>query len=174
MFTFHHGFWTYFFTRRHPAVWQFVIGAMLPDYVYFIVLGLMAAQGRISLGEIPSLTPAIFLSYLPYYPWAVQTDLLGHSVVVWGVAFGLTLLPALRKAQPLVIGWGLHLFIDGITHAAYSNFFLYPLSMLTVESPVSYWEPEYFGREFRTVNGALITLAVLYLAYQWWKNKYRR
>jgi hypothetical protein len=171
MYTFHHGFWLYFLARRHPLVWHFVIGSMLPDYVYFILIAVLLAQGRLYFADLLQLTPATFMTFLPQYPWAIQIDLIGHSVLIWGAAFCLSLLPAFSRAQALVVGWGTHLLLDGVTHAAYVNFFLYPLSLLGVHSPVSYWEPEYFAKEFKLVNGTLLSLVGVYLFYHWWKKR---
>lgn len=171
MFTWQHGFWIYFFTRRHPGVWQFVIGSMLPDYVYVVLVGVLLAKGELDLRELTLLSPTTFMTYLPQYPWAVQLDLAGHSVVFWAAAFGLTLLPRLHHFQAFTVGWGSHLFIDGITHAAHANFYLYPLTLLAAHSPVSYWEPAYFAREFKLVNGSLMGLVAIYLIYHWWKKR---
>ncbi|MDR3561504.1 MAG: hypothetical protein P4N59_08725 [Negativicutes bacterium] len=173
MYTLHHGFWLYFFSRRHPKVWSFVVGSMLPDYVYFVLVGVLLVGGELDWRELTALTPTTFMTYLPQYPWAVQLDLAGHSVVFWGGAFALTLLPSFSHAQAFVVGWGTHLLLDGITHAAHANFYLYPLSLLAVHSPVSYWEPAYFAREFKLVNGSLMGLVALYLFYHWW-NKRRK
>lgn len=171
MFTFHHGFWLYFLTRRHPDVWQFVIGSMLPDYIYFVLLGLMLLNGQVQWHGLFDITPAIMMSFLPLYPWVVKIDLIGHSAVIWLVVFILALLPGIRRWRAFVVGWGTHLLLDGITHAEYANFFLYPLSLVAVHSPVSYWEPQYFAREFKLVNGTLIALTTAYLLYHWWHKR---
>jgi hypothetical protein len=174
MFTLHHGFWLYFFSRRHPRVWQFVAGSMLPDYIYVVLLAILIAKGEIGWREVFSLSPTTFMTYLPQFPWAMHIDLAGHSAVFWGAAFGLSLLPPLRTFQSFAVGWGTHLLLDGITHAAHANLFLYPVSLLAVHSPVSYWEPAYFAREFKIVNGTLMGLTAAYLVYHWWKKHRER
>jgi hypothetical protein len=171
MFTFHHGFWIYFFTRRHAQVWQFVAGAMLPDYVYFILMGILIVNGQFSLTELRSVSPQAMMPYLPLYPWTVKIDLAGHSVVVWTVAFVLSLMPVIRRIRPFITGWGTHLLMDGLTHGAYANYYLYPLSLYAVHSPVSYWEPQYFAYEFQLVNNTLMVLTALYIIYEWQKKK---
>jgi len=168
MQTLHHGFWIYFFTRQHPQVWHFVVGAMLPDYVYVVLLFTLLAQGQLHWSELITMSPATFMAYLPLYPWAIHIDLIGHSIVVWGAAFIFSLWPLFSKGQAFVVGWGTHLLLDGLTHAAYANFYLYPISMFAVHSPVSYWEPAYFAREFKLVNGTLMALVAIYLVYHWW------
>jgi hypothetical protein len=170
MFTFHHGFWLYFLTRRHPQVWQFVAGSMLPDYIYLLLMGVLLARGEFGWRELFRLSPLTFMTYLPQYPWALHVDLAGHSVVIWGAALALTLLPLFSRVQAFMVGWGSHLLLDGLTHAAHANFYLYPLSLLAVHSPVSYWEPSYFAREFKLVNGTLMGLTACYLLYHWWRK----
>lgn len=171
MYTWQHGFWIYFFTRHHPRVWQFLIGSMLPDYIYVIAIAMMLMRGQIAWSSLVSINPATMMSLLPMYPWVVKIDLLGHSVVIWGIAFLLTILPMLKRFQAFTVGWGTHLLIDGLTHAAYANHFLYPLSMLSVHSPVSYWEPQFFAHEFRWLNGTFMMAAFIYLLYERWKQK---
>lgn len=171
MFTFYHGFWIYFFTRRHPDVWQFVVGSMLPDYIYIVLMGLMLLNGQIQWYELFNINPAIMMFFLPLYPWVVKVDLIGHSAVIWLAVFLIALLPVLRRGMTFVVGWGTHLFLDGITHGAYANLFLYPLSLIAVHSPVSYWEPQFFAREFKLVNGTLVALTTVYLLYHWWRKR---
>lgn len=173
MHTLHHGFWIYFFTRHHPRVWQFVLGAMLPDYIYIVLLGLVVGKGYVTWPELGSLSPGVLMSLVPLFPWVVKIDLIGHSVPIWFSALLLSLLPGVKKIRAFIIGWGTHLLIDAFTHGAYSNFYLYPLAFHTVESPVSYWEHDHWFREFRLVNAVLMALAAMYLVYTWWKKRKR-
>ena len=171
MYTWHHGFWIYFFARKHPKVWQFVAGSMLPDYIYLVLLAMMLGKGQLQFTELLKLNPKIMMSYLPLYPWASEIDLLGHSVIIWSAAFLITLFPGFRVLQAFVIGWGTHLLIDGLTHGAFANFWLYPLSSNTIISPVSYWEQDYYSREFQIVNGTLMALCASYLLYNYFKRR---
>jgi hypothetical protein len=144
---------------------------MLPDYIYLLLLVVLLSQGILAWRDLPSLSPTTFMAYLPQYPWALKIDLIGHSAIIWGVAYLLALVPVYNKMQAFIVGWGTHIFIDGITHAAHANFFLYPLSLLAVHSPVSYWEPEYFAWEFHVVNGSMMGAVTIYLIYHWWKKR---
>lgn len=173
MNTIHHGFWMYFFTYRSRAVWQYVLGGVAPDLVYFAMLAVMLWRGDVGWRELLNLNPTLFLSYLPLYHWATKIDLFGHSLVVWLVGLCLTLLPGLAVVRPFVLGWGVHVMIDVFTHSAYAVYFLYPLSLRQVHSPVSYWEPTFFANEFNTVNYFLLFSAALYLLYCWWRRRTR-
>lgn len=171
MFTLHHGFWIYFFSRRHYLVWYYVFGSMLPDYVYAVLAALLLLDGRLSVPELAAMSPKVMMSYLPMVHWAVVADLLGHSVVVWGGFFILAYLSGLKRCKAVAVGWGTHLLLDELTHGAHANYYLYPLSMAAVHSPVSYWEPRYFAEEFKIVNSVLMSLAAFYLLYHWWLHR---
>lgn len=175
MYTLHHGFWMYFFSRSHTNVWKFVFGSMLPDYIYGIFFIILLKNGLLDFQEILQVNPLKIMALLPLYPWVVKFDLIGHSVVIWAFFMILAFIPRFKKMLALVIGWGSHLLVDALTHAAHANFYLYPLSMAQVHSPVSYWDERYFAGEFRLVNSALMALALIYLTfrkiYEWWKKK---
>ncbi len=173
MHTIHHGFWIYFFTRHHPQVWQFVFGAMLPDYIYVILLCVLLFKGYITWPELGSLSPGVLMSLVPLFPWVVKSDLIGHSVPIWFSGLLISFLPGLRRFQAFIIGWGTHLLIDALTHGAFSNFYLYPLAFSTVESPVSYWEHSHWFREYRLVNAVLMSAAAIYMVCEWWKKRKR-
>lgn len=171
MHTLHHGFWIYFFTRRHPKVWQFVFGAMLPDYIYVVLLLIVAYKGYVTWPELANLSPGVLMSLVAIFPWVVKIDLIGHSVPIWFGCLIISFLPRINKIQSFIIGWGTHLLIDALTHGAYSNFYLYPLAFYTVESPVSYWEHNHWFQEFRLINLVFMVLAASYLVYERWRKR---
>ncbi len=171
MFTWHHGFWLYFFTRHHPLVWQYVAGSMLPDYIYVIAVAMMLLRGQLSWMDILNIDPKMMMSLLPMYPWVVKIDLIGHSIVIWGIALLLTLLPIAKGLRAIIIGWGTHLLIDSLTHSVYANYLLYPISSFSVHSPISYWEHQFFAFEFKWVNSICIAMAILFLLYEQWRSK---
>lgn len=173
MHTLHHGFWIYFFTRHHPKVWQFVFGAMLPDYIYVVLLGLLLHKGYVAWSELGSLGPDVLMSLVPLFPWVVKIDLIGHSVPIWFTALVVSFLPGIKSFQAFIIGWGTHLLIDAFTHGAYSNFYLFPLGDYTVESPVSYWEGTHWFREYRLINACLMAAVAIYMFWEWWKKRKR-
>ena len=171
MHTLHHGFWIYFFARHHPQVWQFVLGSMLPDYIYVVLLFIIMANGYVTWSELGNLSPKVLMGFVAQFPWVVKIDLIGHSVPIWFGCLMLSLLPGIKHIQSFIIGWGTHLLLDAFTHGAYSNFYLYPIAPYTVESPVSYWEYNYCFREFGYVNTGLMTVVAIYLVYEWWKKR---
>ncbi|SDF48440.1 zinc dependent phospholipase C family protein [Sporomusa acidovorans] len=174
MYTLHHGFWIYFFTRRHPKVWQFVFGAMLPDYVYIVLLGFLLCKGFVGWSDLAHLSPGLWMSLVPLFPWVVKLDLWGHSVLIWFSAFLISFFPGIKNIRAIIVGWGTHLLFDALTHSAYSNFYLFPLSFHTVESPVSYWEENYWSQEFRMINMLLMAAATAYMLWEWWKTRKKK
>lgn len=136
------------------------------------MLGIMLIQGNLGIGQALELSPEKFGSYIPFFPWVQQADLVLHSVVYWGLSFIVVLLPWFNRWQAFIVGWGTHLLVDTFTHGAIANFYLYPLSMEQVHGPMSYWEPEYYAHEYSVVHTALLAAAIIYLVTGWLKKKY--
>lgn len=100
-----------------------------------------------------------------------------HSVVVLGV---LALLGwgAMRWRRRLgkwllwfTAGAAMHAGIDIFTHATDGPRFLFPLSWeVRFESPVSYWDPDYYGRLFMVFEIALDLVLVAFLAWTGWRR----
>ena len=57
-----------------------------------------------------------------------------------------------------LIGWLGHTFIDFLTHANDTRSLLWPVTDWQWSSPVSYYDPNYYGRQFFIVNHALMLL----------------
>ena len=90
-----------------------------------------------------------------------------HSLVVLG---GTTLLIVLLRAIPLrrpllwaLAGAALHALTDIFTHAGDGPMFLYPVTRIRFDSPVSYWDPTHFGYLFTVFEYALDAVLALYL-----------
>jgi len=61
-------------------------------------------------------------------------------------------------------GWGLHVVIDMLTHRSDGYPILWPLSDYRFPTPVSYWEPAYYGRTFSLVCDGAIAVLLIRLA----------
>jgi hypothetical protein len=146
---------------------------MLPDYIYVIAVAMMLLRDQLSWMDLLNLNPKMMMSLLPMYPWAVKIDLIGHSIVIWSIVLLLTLLEKMKGLRALIIGWGTHLLMDSLTHAVYANYLLYPLSLFGVHSPISYWEHQFFVSEFKWINSIGITMAILFLVYEQWRERKR-
>lgn len=72
------------------------------------------------------------------------------------------------------LGCLLHSFVDILTHADDGPLLLFPLNWeIRFHSPVSYWDPQYHGREFRRFEMGLDSLLVLFLLRRQLCHKYK-
>jgi len=99
-----------------------------------------------------------------------------HSLVVLGLLAFIGYLYRRRLwAQSLLwfsAGAMLHTFIDIFTHAGDGPRFLFPLSTLKFDSPISYWDSLYFGRQFTVFEYLLDSLIICALLFRWYRHKF--
>ena len=62
-----------------------------------------------------------------------------------------------------LLGWFGHTVTDFLTHAEDALPLFWPLSNWSWQSPVSYWDPGHYGRQFFLVEHGVILLSVLWL-----------
>ena len=155
-----HFFWNYALFYRKSWAWKVAVGGIFPDLIYMVAF-----------------IPKIFF-YRSFIEWMHDPlwDTLwnsfiargAHSFVVWG-AFAILFLVIMnketfRQASPFLLGWGLHIGFDALTHVSDGYALFYPLSDYRFPSPVSYWERAYHAREFFWVSHILmIGLLLLWL-----------
>ncbi|UOQ93990.1 metal-dependent hydrolase [Halobacillus shinanisalinarum] len=186
MNTIHHGFWTYFiFRKKRQLVKWFVIGSIAPDIIYFVMflylgvqkeiltLSLLLDLFKMPMFGFPSDSSNMALTQLHdfilemfQHPIVEILRFTGHSLLVWTILSGLVYWRMGFKLSPLkafLLGWLGHILTDLLTHATDATPILYPLSDLIVRSPISYWNPDYYGKEFNIVNNILLVLATVYL-----------
>ncbi|CAN5836940.1 hypothetical protein BH24DEI2_BH24DEI2_16360 [soil metagenome] len=72
------------------------------------------------------------------------------------------------------VGAALHTLIDIFTHAGDGPLFLFPLTTYRFDSPVSYWDPVYYGRAFTVLEYALDALLLAYLGVTWWRRRVKK
>ncbi|MEO9612081.1 MAG: hypothetical protein ABJG86_09030 [Nitratireductor sp.] len=171
-----------FFGRPLPRLaWAGAAGGILPDlpmYTFVAVLGLLGY----SVSDI--------FDRLYWEPWWQIANAIGHNFLLWGT---LTIVAALavarsRTGQPpapspapdsetagaaaLVFAFSasalLHSLIDFLTHRADAHMHLWPLSDWRFRSPVSYWDPDYYGNWFGLFEAALgvALIVVLFRRYR--------
>lgn len=148
-------------SRTHVVA--LAIGSSIPDLPLF-VLTAVTMLGSSSWDE----GMALMHENYAYNPLWIALHNTPHSLIVLAVLallFGLLY----RFRWAAIILWGLlgatlHTVIDIFTHATDGPYFLYPLSAsIRFESPVSYWDPSYFGRSFTVFEIILDALLVVYL-----------
>lgn len=82
-----------------------------------------------------------------------------------------------RKRWGLFVFWlavsmEFHTLIDIFTHHTDGPLFLFPLNWsYRFASPISYWEPAYYGHLFMIFEYGLDLLILGYLGWQWWQRR---
>jgi membrane-bound metal-dependent hydrolase YbcI (DUF457 family) len=96
-----------------------------------------------------------------------------HSFFVWGGLFAVATLRALPVLRAFA-GAGLaHAAADFVTHNDDARRQLWPITDWVFRSPVSYWEPRFYGNVLAPVEvGLVILLTVLLLLRltRWWER----
>lgn len=155
---------------KRSSLTAFVVGSVLPDLPLLILTGA-------SLLSSPSWAEGMKRMHDAYATNPVWIGLHNapHSLVVLGVVALVSSLlkPPLTKRVLLwaAAGAALHALTDILTHAGDGPMFLYPLSSLRFHSPVSYWDPRYYGRIFSVFEYLLDAVLVLYLSYKYVTRK---
>jgi hypothetical protein len=126
--------------------------AVFPDVLAFgapIAVGLWL---RVAEGAAPDggrMFPHVHLG-VPLYP-------LGHSIIVFALAFALTCVLARRVVYEM-LGWLMHILIDIPTHSLdyYATRFLWPVSEFRVDG-IAWWTPWFWVLTY-------VALAATYVA----------
>ncbi len=157
MTLYQHFFWNYVFFYQKPWAWKVGLGGILPDLIYLV-------------GFLPKM-----FSYQSFREWMHDPlwDKLwnsapvkaGHSFVIWGALslFCLTIFKkdTFRQIAPFLVGWGLHVVVDALTHVSDGYPIFFPLSNYRFPTPVSYWERRYHAREFFWISHSLMAGVLL-------------
>ena len=100
---------------------------------------------------------------------------LPHSLVALGLvallSFGFRKRKWVALTLWLAAGAALHSVVDIFTHAGDGPMFLYPLSSFRFDSPISYWDPAYYGEVFTVLEYSLDALLGLFLGYGLWRRR---
>ncbi|WP_338779467.1 DUF4184 family protein [Metabacillus sp. FJAT-52054] len=180
MNTLHHGFWTYMiFRRKKQFVKYFVIGSMAPDFIYFIMFFYLLLKSL--LLNVLGFTETAFSLRSAVHglfdePVTIVLRQGGHSLFVWVLAF--ILIAAISRKLwvnawlAFLYGWLGHILIDLLTHVQDAVPLFYPISDKIYRGPISYYDRDFFGREFSMINTAMIGIAILYLIIE--KSRKRR
>lgn len=150
----------------------FVVGSVLPD----LPLGVLTVLALINSTDMDA--AMVYMDQL-YYESALWIALHNtpHSFVVMAV---LSLLAYAFKQNRwgcwllwYAAGASLHIAVDILTHAMDGPMFLYPLSTFRFQSPVSYWNPEYYGRVFTVFEYSVDALLLVVLGVRFLKARRR-
>ncbi len=161
-----HFFWNYTAFHKKSWAWKVGVGGILPDLIYMV-------------GFLPKiLSYGSFMEWMhdPLWDslWSSLPARSAHSFVVWGlVCFPFFIFrknPLAGHILPFIIGWGLHVPADALTHVSDGYPIFFPLSEYRFPTPVSYWESEYHAREFFIIGHSLMAiLLAIWLGGKLWK-----
>lgn len=152
-----HFFWNFALFHRKLRAWKVGVGGIFPDLIYMI----------------PFL-PRI-LSYRSYLEWmhdplwdTIWDSLIArsvHSLCVWSTLFILlSIIPKrepFKYISPFLLGWGLHIAFDTLTHVSDGYALFFPLFDYRFPAPVSYWERAFHAGEYFWISHALMAVLLL-------------
>ena len=163
-------------------LWAILIGSVAPDIpLYLLMSGTTAYTwliGEQSLSEAHEWMAETLFYTSPY--WVIPHNFL-HAPLI--LAVGLALLWRYRHTQGTVQRWlfwfliaaALHTLIDIVTHHSDGPLLLFPFNWsLRFASPISYWDPAHFGRQFFVFELTLDALLIFYLLRERIRQRWRR
>ncbi len=146
---FSHGLWAYLIFRKYEWKYLGLLFAILPDLLF----------------GIPALIYFAFRKSPPYHAFISETSLiyklyyLFHSPLTMFFCFFISSLFIGRFFYPLLLGWGMHVVIDFLTHQSIAPPRpFYPISSLEVKGLISWGEPW-----FLALNYSLLIISYTYI-----------
>ncbi len=153
-----HGLWMVYLTRGRTWRRWAVLWGVMPDLAYIPLL----FAYHVAHGWTRS-------AHMLAWDWAWQHPLTIVPHTVTGCAVGLAIVRWRRPEwfTAVAVGWGSHVVIDALTHVSDAYPLFWPLSDRRFPSVVSYWEAEYYGRQFFLVNHVLMGLIGALVVASW-------
>jgi len=156
----------------------FLFGSFMPDIPLFVLslwFGVFstAAQDGMSSGAMAEYDRLFFNDPL----WVIPHNFF-HAPFILAVIFAIGLFLQRRGSK-----WGnrlvwfslaaaFHTAVDILTHHHDGPLLLFPFDFSTrFASPVSYWDPDYYGRIFTRFEIALDLLLIGYFFVGWWRKR---
>jgi len=156
----------------------FLLGSFLPDiplFVLSLVFGVFSVAGH---DGISSTTMAEYDRLFFNDPlWIIPHNFFHAPFILAAIVAGGLLLQRRGSAWGSRLIWfalaaGLHTGIDILTHHNDGPLLLFPFDWHTrFISPVSYWDPKYYGRIFTRLELGLDLFLTGYLLAVWWRNR---
>ena len=156
----------------------FLLGSFLPDvplFVLSVIFGLfstMAAEGM--SGPAMAEYDRLFFNDPT---WIIPHNFFHAPFILAGIlAIGLLLQ---RRESPwgqrlvwFAMAAGLHTTIDILTHHNDGPLLLFPFDFSTrFASPISYWDPDHYGRIFTWFEMSLNIVLLSYVLLGWWRRR---
>ncbi|NJR13962.1 MAG: metal-dependent hydrolase [Phyllobacteriaceae bacterium] len=141
------------------------LGGIIPDLPMYGIIAALRMSGY-PLSEI--------FGRIYWEHWWQVANAIGHSFLLWGALLAISLalrnMPWRGAAIALSGSALLHSAIDFLCHRDDGHMHFWPLTEWRFRSPISYWDPNYFGREFSFFEAALgvVLVVVLWRRYTRW------
>ncbi len=126
-------------------------GALVPDLPLFLFFTFYTFIS-------PTSQQVIWREVYFDHSWQIVFDLF-HSLPFWGIAFVLFLAAKLYRAAFFTLSALLASAQDLLVHYEDAHAHFLPFSDYRLASPVSYWNPEHYGREFAIIETLLVVAA---------------
>lgn len=158
-----------------------LIGSVVPDIPFVVLTVLYEIYYRWFAPFPGNATIMEYLHFELFYTdpvWLVGHNFF-HSLVINGLFMGAGYLGIKRNwrwARPLFwfgVGTLFHTIIDIFTHHSDGPLLFFPLNWrYRFASPISYWEDDFYGREFMFFEFALDAFIIAYFTWQWLKRRF--
>lgn len=158
----------------------FLFGSVLPDIPFTLLTIVYGLYYMISGSTPDNMNLMEYLHFDLFFRdpvWLIGHNIF-HSLVVGFTVFIVAYIKRDtlwgKRLMWLALGVLLHTVVDIFTHHSDGPLFLFPLNWTyRFESPISYWEPEYFGNVFRIFEYMLnaLFLTILLIGYFHKRNK---
>ena len=161
----------------------FLLGSVLPDLPLFcLAIGSQIYYRYLIVGQ--RMTEQLFDELYFHNPWWIAAHNLLHSptllLIALGALWGARGLAGTRRHWWFwfVLGCLLHTALDIPTHVNDGPVVFFPFDWsYRFRSPISYWDPRYYGRQFTIFEAGLdlLLLGYLWLPPLWrWAKRRRR
>ena len=140
-------------------------GALIPD----LSLYLMAGAHLFILGT----SPEVVFGQLYYSDSWQSIFRIDNSMILWTIGLGLAAMARSPVFIALCAAALLHLGLDFLFHHDDGRAHFWPLTNWIFESPVSYWDPNHYGRIVGALEVAvsLLCCAVLWRRFRHWSMR---
>jgi hypothetical protein len=126
-------------------------GALMPDlplFMFFVFYSLISPTSQ-----------QVIWRELYFHPsWQIVFDLF-HSLPLWGILFLLSFFAKRYQASIFCMAALLASAQDLLVHYEDAHAHFFPFSDYRFASPVSYWNPEHYGRQFAVIEILMVVVA---------------
>ena len=156
----------------------FLLGSLMPDvplFVLSVVFGLFSAMAQAGMNSAAMAEYDRLFFNDPL--WTIPHNFFHAPFILAGLfAVGLLLHRQGSKWGNwlvwFVLAAALHTAVDIFTHHNDGPLIFFPFDFQTrFASPVSYWDPNHYGRIFTPIEMGLDLLLVGYLPIGWWRRR---